>query len=72
MSEIGKYLIIIGIIITVIGLLIFFLGDKFSWFGNLPGDFKYNKGNVKVFFPFTSMIIISAIISLAIYLLRKL
>lgn len=71
MNEIGKTIIIIGIAITAIGGVIYLWGDKFSWFGNLPGDVKIEKENVKVYFPVVSMIVISVILSLISWLYRK-
>lgn len=67
----GKYIIIAGIIIVIIGLIISFAGNKFGWFGNLPGDIKIEKENVKIYFPITTMIIISIVISLILWLIRK-
>ncbi|HOK37325.1 MAG: DUF2905 domain-containing protein [Bacteroidales bacterium] len=71
MSIIGKYLIVIGIVLIIAGLLLYFIGDKFSWFGNLPGDIKVEKENFKFYFPITSMILISIVLSFLMYLLRK-
>lgn len=71
LNEAGKYLIIIGIIIVILGIIIYFLGNKFSWFGNLPGDIKIEKENVRIYFPFISMLIISVVISFIIYIFRK-
>jgi hypothetical protein len=33
----------------------------FSWFGNLPGDIKYQSGNTQVFIPITSMLLVSIV-----------
>ena len=68
--SLGKYLIIIGLSITVFGLIILFF-NKFAWFGNLVGDFRYEKNNIKIFAPFTSMILISVIITIFFNLFNK-
>jgi hypothetical protein len=64
-----RYLIILGIIILLAGLL-------WPWItklpiGKLPGDIIIDKPNFKVYVPITTMIIISAIISLIFWLFRK-
>lgn len=71
MQNIGKYIIIIGIILIVAGLIIWLFGDKLNWFGNLPGDIKVKKENFSFYFPLTSMILISVVLSLIIWVIRK-
>jgi hypothetical protein len=70
-SETGKWLIIGGLGIAAVGLLIYFFHDKLHWFGNLPGDIRSEGENYKFYFPITSMIIVSVVISLVLYLIRK-
>ena len=69
--ELGKALILIGFSITVIGFIIMF-STKFSFFGNLIGDIKYQNENIKISFPFTSMILVSIILSFIINILYRL
>lgn len=69
MTNIQKILILIGVIIIVIGL-------TWPWlsklpFGKLPGDIVVDKPSFKFYFPITSMIIISAVASLIVWLIRK-
>ncbi|MEJ8757092.1 DUF2905 domain-containing protein [Pontibacter sp. H259] len=71
MQPAGKYIVIIGILIVVVGLVVWFAGDKLNWFGNLPGDVRVEKKNVKIFAPFTTMLIVSVILSLLLWLFRK-
>ncbi len=72
MQQTGKILIFTGIIFIIAGLFIYFAGNKLNWLGNLPGDIKIEKENVKFYFPVTTMILISVVISLILYLIRKL
>jgi hypothetical protein len=51
-------------------MLIYFAGNKFHWLGHLPGDIRVEQENFKFYFPFTTMIIISIILSLAIKLFQ--
>ncbi len=67
----GKLLIIIGIVCILAGLLITYL-PKIPYLGKLPGDFTIEKENFKLYFPLTTSIIISIIISLLLFLYNKL
>jgi hypothetical protein len=60
----GKILIVVGLVAVLVGLLVQFAPQTFSWFGKLPGDIRYEKGNMKFFFPITTMILLSVGISL--------
>lgn len=72
MQALSKVFIILGIFLVIIGIIIWLFGDKISWFGNLPGDIKIVKENFSLYFPFTSMLIFSVILSLIIWIIRKL
>ena len=61
--DLGKSIIFAGICLIVAGVCIYFFQFKFNWFGNLFGDFKYEKGNIKIYFPFTSMVIVGIVVS---------
>jgi hypothetical protein len=64
-----KTLITIGIVILVVGLLWPWLGK--IPLGRLPGDIIINRPNLKVYIPITTMVLISVIISVILWLLRK-
>ena len=70
-SQAGKYIIIGGLIILVIGIIVYFFGDKMDWLGRLPGDIRIKKQNVRVYFPITTMIIISIVLTLLVNLIKK-
>jgi len=70
-SETGKWVIIIGVFIILIGVVIYFFHDKLNWIGRLPGDIKIEKENFRFYFPFTTMILFSLIISLIVQLIKK-
>lgn len=71
MHQIGKILIITGIILVVTGTIIYFAGDRLNWFGRLPGDIRIEKENTRIYFPITTMIILSVLLSLIIWIIRK-
>lgn len=62
---------IIGIAIVVIGLVFWLAGDKLGWFGNLPGDIRVERENFKFFMPITSMILVSILLSLLLWVFRR-
>jgi len=68
--SLGKALIIIGLVIAGIGIL-FVLTPKIPWLGDLPGDILIKKDNFRFYFPVTTCIIISIILTLLFYLFRK-
>lgn len=69
MNETGKWLIIIGGLIVLIGLLWPWLG-KIPW-GRLPGDIVIERENARFYFPITTMIIISVVISILLAIFRR-
>jgi hypothetical protein len=70
MTEIGKLLLILGIILSIMGL-IFIFGSKVSGLGRLPGDIFIKKGNIIFFFPIVTCILISIIVTLILSLFRR-
>ena len=70
-SQWGKYIILLGGLIIIVGIIVYFLGDKLHWMGRLPGDIRVERDNFRFYFPITTMILISLILSLLLYLLRR-
>lgn len=71
MTEIGKSIIFIGTVIIIIGVILLF-SDKLPFnLGKLPGDISYKKENFSFYFPITTSILISIILSLLFYLFGK-
>jgi len=66
----AKFLIITGIILVITGVIIHFL-PKLPFPGKLPGDIVIDRGNFKMYFPITTSILISVIISLILFLINK-
>lgn len=69
-SVIGRTLIIVGIILAGIGVL-FMLADKIPYVGRLPGDLYIKKDRFSFYFPITTSIIISIILTIIFSLFRK-
>lgn len=70
-QQIGKYLLIAGLIIVVAGILIYFFHDNFKWIGRLPGDIRIEKENFRLYFPLTTMIIFSLVITIIIQIFKR-
>lgn len=66
----GLWIVVAGIAVVLVGLLVYAGG--LSWFGHLPGDFRFGRGNVRVYFPLVSMIVVSLVLTLIVNLLRRL
>lgn len=70
MNEIGKFLILIGIITIIIGLILMLTG-KIPFIGRLTGDIVIERKNFIFYFPLGTSILLSIIISLIFYLLSR-
>ena len=66
----GKFIIIAGFIIVIIGVIWYFFGDKLSFIGRLPGDMRIERENFSFYFPVTTMILLSVVLSLIARLFR--
>jgi uncharacterized membrane protein YidH (DUF202 family) len=69
MRSTGLLVILLGVGVIVVGLLIY--AGALSWFGRLPGDIRYEGANTRVYIPIVSMIVVSLVLSLVMYLLRR-
>ena len=66
----GKFLIIAGIIIVVVGVIFYFFHDKLRWIGHLPGDIRVEKKNFRFYFPITTMILLSLLLTVIINIIK--
>jgi p-aminobenzoyl-glutamate transporter AbgT len=71
-SDTGKWLIVIGLVFIIAGIVIYFFHDKLGWIGRLPGDIRIERENFRFYFPITTMILLSLLVSFFIWLFRKL
>jgi hypothetical protein len=70
MIDIGKMLIIFGVASIVIGGILM-LSGKVPWIGRLPGDILVQKKNFTFYFPLATSILISILLTLIFWLLKK-
>lgn len=71
MQPVGKLIFFAGIGIALIGLFIWLLGNKLNWFGHLPGDIRVERTNFKFYAPIVSMLLLSILLSLILWLIRR-
>ena len=65
----GPMLVALGIGLILIGLL--FWSGSMSWFGRLPGDIRIERDTVRIYLPIVSMLLVSGVVSLVLYLVRR-
>ncbi len=70
MSDISKTLMLLGIVIFIFGVVLYFFA-KIPGMGRLPGDILVKKENFTFYFPLTTSIIISIFLSLLFYLWNR-
>jgi hypothetical protein len=66
-QELGRALIVFGVIIVLVGVLLVFSG-KIPWFGRLPGDVVVRKGGFTVYAPLMTGLVLSLLLTLALNL----
>ena len=70
MNDIGKALIGVGIALIVLGVL-FSLGGRLPWLGRLPGDIRVERENFRFYFPITTTILISLLLTVLVQVIKK-
>ena len=65
----GTILIALGVGLILVGLLLW--SGSLSWFGRLPGDVRLERERVRIYLPLVSMLLVSALVSLVLYLVRR-
>lgn len=68
---IGKWIIVIAFVLFLIGVIIYLFGNKLSWIGNLPGDIRIERDNVRIYFPITTMLLFSLLLTVLLNLVRR-
>ena len=70
MNEFGKLLFFSGLVIAAVGLILW-AGLGRGWLGRLPGDIQYSRGNFSFYFPLVTCLVLSLVLTLLLWLLRK-
>lgn len=70
MTGMGKLLMVFGVVLVVVGALLA-LGPRIPWLGRLPGDILIRREHFTFFFPITTSILLSVILTLLLWLFRR-
>ena len=70
MNDLGKLLVIIGIVLVILGAVMWKTGGL-GGLGRLPGDITMHKGNSTFYFPIVTCLLISAVLTLLAWLFRR-
>lgn len=70
MESLGKALIFFGVLLVVLGI-IFSVGVKIPWLGQLPGDLYIRRENFTLYFPLATCLLLSVILTLVLYFFRR-
>jgi uncharacterized protein YybS (DUF2232 family) len=69
-NDLGKFLVVVGVVIAAVGVLLW-TGVGKSWLGRLPGDIHYTKGDFSFHFPIVTCLLLSLLLTLILWLIRK-
>jgi len=70
LENFGKLLIFFGFLLIFFGVVLIF-GSKIPYFGKLPGDIYIKKENFTFYFPLTSSLVLSILLSFIFYLFAR-
>ncbi len=67
---IARLLIVSGLVLVAAGLIVL-ASPRIPWLGRLPGDLRFGKGNVSVYFPIATCLVLSLLLTLLFNLFRR-
>ncbi len=70
MTALGKLLFFLGLTLAAVGVLLW-SGIGRGWFGRLPGDIHYSRGNFTFYFPLVTCLLVSLLLTLLSWLFRR-
>ncbi|HCF29215.1 MAG TPA: DUF2905 domain-containing protein [Cyanobacteria bacterium UBA11049] len=71
MENVGKIIFSTGVVLIIVGLVVWQFADKLGWFGNLPGDIKIERPGFSLYVPITTMLLISLGLSFVMWLVNR-
>ena len=71
MTDLGKLLIGLGLVLVVAGILLTLLGRATLPLGRLPGDIVYRGKNMTFYFPLATSVVVSVVLSIILYLVGR-
>ena len=70
LQPLGRLLLLAAAVLAIVGVLVL-LGAKLPWFGRLPGDIAIRRDGFSCYFPFTSCLLVSLVISGILWLVGR-
>ena len=71
MTDLGRWLIVMGVLLVAAGFVVLLLGKTHLPFARLPGDIFYRGKNTTVYFPLATSLLVSVVLSLLFYLIGR-
>jgi hypothetical protein len=71
MDALGRSLTILGVVFAVVGLLLW-MNPQIPWLGKLPGDLRIERPGFRLYFPITTCVLVSLVLSLLAHLVSRL
>lgn len=77
MQAFGKIVVLMGLMVVLVGVVLIVVGKwsssgaEWGWLGRLPGDIYIKRDNFTLYFPFTTGILISVVVSVILYFLMR-
>lgn len=72
MADLGRWLILVGVFLVVAGIVAVLLGRTHIPLGRLPGDILFRGKRTTVYFPLTTSILVSLVLSILLYVIGRL
>ena len=66
----GPMIVLAGVVLVLVGLAVW--SGAMGWFGRLPGDIRIERDSMRIYIPLASMLLISVVLTLLMYLLNRL
>ena len=70
MNAVGRSVFVLGVAIAIVGLLLW-SGFGRGWFGRLPGDLRFHRGNVTFYVPIATCLFVSIVLTLISWIFRS-
>ena len=66
----GPVIVLAGVALVLVGLAVW--SGALGWFGRLPGDIRIERDSMRIYIPLASMLLISVVLTVLMYLLNRL
>ena len=71
MNEVGRFLILAGVILVIVGIAFIAIGRMGVPLGKLPGDMVWRGKNATVYFPLMTSVVLSVVLTLVLWVVGR-